>query len=87
MLDELNEIDGAAAFQLDLVEFFRLQGDEFVLVAFDAFHDVGRLNRADAGRHLFVADALAGGFVDLVKGGFGCADYGREEFDADRDQR
>jgi hypothetical protein len=87
MVDELHQVDRAPALQLDLVQLFRIEHHIFVLLDLEAFHDVLGFHRANAGRHLLIADALARRLVDLVQRRVLAAVHGGEELNPDGDER
>ena len=85
--DEAHELDGLLALELQLVDLLLVEQDVLALLVLVALDDVLVLDRADAGRHLLVADALAGGLVDLVKLDLPLGAGGGIEADRDIDER
>ena len=73
-------------FELEIVDLLLVDQDIFALLVFVALGDLLVLDRADAGRDLLVADALAGGLVDLVEGDGALGGGRRVEPDRDVDQ-
>ena len=66
-VDELHEIDGLLALELERVDLFGLEDDVGVGVDLVALDDVGVLDLADALHDLLVVDAPARGLVDLAE--------------------
>jgi hypothetical protein len=70
-------------FELQGVEFFRVEGDVQILSDFVALDDVAILDLADVGDSLGVVDATAGRFVDLPEGDLGLGVDGGVDLDGD----
>ena len=85
-VDELDEVDGLLAFELDRVDLVRIQRHVGVVVDLVALDDVGALHLADALHRLGVVDAAAGRLVDLPEGDFRLRLDGVEDLDGDRDE-
>ena len=85
-VDELDEIDGLLALELDRLDLLGLERHVGVVVDLVALDDVGAVDLADALHRLGVVDAPARGLVDLPEADLGFAFHRVVELDGDGDE-
>ena len=86
-IDELGQFERPLAFQPDPFNLLFINQDIFARGKFIALDDVVDIDRSDALDDLFIFDALARRFVNLVEGNRDTAFRRRKDVDRNRHQR